>query len=150
MSNDARYVTREDLAYAERVATLEVMAADFKEFSKSAEKRYERHQRFSIRLIVGVLLVVAAAFFTAALNTFEVSTSLANLTVKVGNIERDVAGLKTDVAGLKTDVAFLKENAVLKSDTAFIKQQVYEVLDETGLLRLVETAPQTHEGSLEE
>ena len=143
MSNDARYVTREDLAYAERVATLEVMAADFKEFSKSAEKRYERHQRFSIRLIVGVLLVVAAAFFTAALNTFEVSTSLANLTVKVGNIERDVAGLKTDVA-------FLKENAVLKSDTAFIKQQVYEVLDETGLLRLVETAPQTHEGSLEE
>ncbi len=143
MSNDARYVTREDLAYAERVATLEVMAADFKEFSKSAEKRYERHQRFNIRLIVGVLLVVAAAFFTAALNTFEVSTSLANLTVKVGNIERDVAGLKTDVA-------FLKENAVLKSDTAFIKQQVYEVLDETGLLRLVETAPQTHEGSLEE
>ena len=131
------YVTREELQTESRIIRLEEIAANIEKSRKVDDRRQWQH----LTIVVSALIAIIVLLVNTNIDIGELKADFAFLKADVNVLKTDVAGLKTDVAGLKTDVAFLKENAVLKSDTAFIKQQVYEVLDETGLLRLVESAP---------
>ena len=98
-------VTREEF-YRElntdrRITMLETMTAELRASNEDARKEYRAHQRFNIRLISGMLLVVALAFVGAAYNSFGVNQNLSTLTVKVERIENRLANVETDVATLQ-------------------------------------------------
>ena len=102
--NTERRITMLETMTAEiRKETAEIRkeTAELRTSNEDARKDYSVQQRFNIRLIAGMLLVVALAFVGAAYNSFGVNQNLSTLTVKVERIEDRLANVETDVATLQ-------------------------------------------------